>query len=145
MKTRNASQCTRHRSRCTKMYNVRKFANARVRNFYTYEHFFNNCVKAKHMPLHQRCHTFPHTLMCGLCYYPGQKNRYSREIHEADLQFDHVISCDIELWFDIDATRVLCASRAHVADRSRCGIISDDRTADQSHEHLGCNDFFWLG
>ena len=25
-----------------------------------------------------------------LYYYPGQKNRYSREIHEVDLQFDHV-------------------------------------------------------
>ena len=44
-------------------------------------------------------------------YYPGQKNRYSREIHEVDLQFDHVISCDIELRFDINATRGSCASR----------------------------------
>ena len=25
-------------------------------------------------------------------YYPGQNDRYSREIHEVDLQFDHVIS-----------------------------------------------------
>ena len=40
----------------------------------------------------------------------AKKNRYSREIHEADLQFDHVISCDIELRFDIDATRGHCAS-----------------------------------
>ena len=40
-------------------------------------------------------------------YYPGQKKRYSREIHEADLQFDHVISCNIELRFHIDATRGL--------------------------------------
>ena len=39
------------------------------------------------------------------CYYPGQKNRYSREIHEVDPRSDHVISCDIELRFDIDATR----------------------------------------
>ena len=38
-------------------------------------------------------------------YYPGQKNRYSREIHEVDLQFDHVILCYIELRFDIDVTR----------------------------------------
>ena len=75
-------------------------------------------------------------------YYPGQKNRYSREIHEADLQFDHVILCDIELRFNINATRGLCASRARVADRSRCRMISDDRTADQSHEYLGCNNFF---
>ena len=35
-------------------------------------------------------------------YYPGQKNRYSRDIHEIDLQCDHVISCDI--YFD-SATR----------------------------------------
>ena len=38
-----------------------------------------------------------------------------------------------------------CASRAHVADRSRCRMISHDRTADQSHEYLGCNDFFGQG
>ena len=32
-----------------------------------------------------------------MCEYttPGQKNRYSREIHEVDLQFDHVILCGI--------------------------------------------------
>ena len=82
--------------------------------------------------------------MC-IFYYPGQKNRYSREIHEADLQFDHVKSCDIKLRFDIDATRGFCASRAGVADRSRCRMISDDRTEDQSHEYLGCNDFFGQG
>ena len=41
-------------------------------------------------------------------YYPGQKNRYSREIHEADLQFNHVMSCDI------DATHGICAPRARV-------------------------------
>ena len=34
----------------------------------------------------------------------AKKNRHSREIHEVDLQFDHVISCDIELRFDVDAT-----------------------------------------
>ena len=48
-------------------------------------------------------------------YYPGQENRYSREFHEVDLQFDHVTSCDIERLFDIDATRGICASRARVA------------------------------
>ena len=56
-----------------------------------------------------------------------------------------MISCDIELRFDIDATRGICASRARVADRSRCRMISHDRTADQSHEYLGCNDFFGQG
>ena len=51
-------------------------------------------------------------------YYLGQKNRFSREIHEVNLQFIHVITCDIERRFDIDATRGICASRARVADRS---------------------------
>ena len=31
------------------------------------------------------------------------------------------------------------------ADRSRCCEISHHRTADQSHEYLGCNDFFGQG
>ena len=64
---------------------------------------------------------------------------------EVNLQFDHVISCDIELRFDVDATRGICASRTHVADRSQCYKISHDRTADQSHEYLGCNDYFGQG
>ena len=38
-----------------------------------------------------------------------------------------------------------CASRSRVADRSRCRMISHDRTADQSHEYLSCNDFFGQG
>ena len=29
-------------------------------------------------------------------YYPGQKNRSSRDIHEIDPQCDRVISCDID-------------------------------------------------
>ena len=29
----------RHRPRCTKIYSIRKLANARVRNFYAYENF----------------------------------------------------------------------------------------------------------
>ena len=78
-------------------------------------------------------------------YYPGQKNRYSREIHEVDLQFNHVMSCDIDLRFNIDATHGICAPRARVADRSRCRMISYDRTAHQSHEYLSCNGFFGQG
>ena len=85
------------------------------------------------------------TALNTLSYYPGQKNRYSREIYEVDRRSDHVISCDIELRFDSDATRGSCVSRAGVADRSRCREISHDRTADQSHEYLGCNDFFGQG
>ena len=33
-----------------------------------------------------------------------KKNGYSRKVQEVDLQFDHVISCNIELRLDIDAT-----------------------------------------
>ena len=90
-------------------------------------------------------HTVENKWLWMAKYYPGHKNPYSREIHEADLQFDHVISCDIELRFDIDAIRGLCASRARVADRSRWRMISLDRTADQSHEYLTWNDFFGQG
>ena len=74
----------------------------------------------------------------------AKKPRYSREIHDVDPQFDHVISCHVKLRFDIDATRGMhiCALRARVADRSQCRRISHDRTADQSHDYLGCNDFF---
>ena len=56
-----------------------------------------------------------------------------------------MISYDIELRFDIDATRGICAWRARVTDWSRCRMISHDRTADQSHEYLGYNDFFGQG
>ena len=79
------------------------------------------------------------------CYYPGQKNRYRREIHEVDLQFDHVILCDIELRVRHRRDSRGCASRPRVADRSRCRMISHDCTVDQSHEYLGCNDFFGQG
>ena len=63
----------------------------------------------------------------------------AEKLGEVDPQFDHVMSCDIELRFNIDATRSSYASRSRVADRSRCRMISHDRTADQSHEYLGCN------
>ena len=98
-------------------------------------HFLQKLRKITELPTTRQEYDNP------IFYYPGQKNRYSREIHEVDLQIDHVISCDIELRFDIDATRGTCASRARVAYRSRCRTISHDRTADQSHEYLGCNDF----
>ena len=56
-------------------------------------------------PLDRRC------ISLFVYYYPGQKNRYSREIHEVDLQFDHVISCDIELRFDIEWHAAAAARR----------------------------------
>ena len=78
-------------------------------------------------------------------YYPGQKNRYSWEIHEVDLQLDHVISCDVERRFDIDATRGICASLVALQIEVNVAWISHDRTADQSHEYLSYNDFFGQG
>ena len=36
----------------------------------------------------------------------------------------------------------ICVSRARVADRSWCCMISHDRTADQPHQLAGCNNFF---
>ena len=47
-------------------------------------------------------------------------------------QLDHVILCDIELQFGIEATRDICGSRARVGDWSRCRMILHDCTADQS-------------
>ena len=78
-------------------------------------------------------------------YYPGQKNRYSRDIHEIDRQCDHLISCDI----DFDLQRELATRRGRESRRcrseARYRTISHDRTVDQLHEFLGCNDFFGQG
>ena len=76
-------------------------------------------------------------------YYPGQKNRYSRDIHEIDPQCDHVISCNID--FDLQcelATRRYREPR-RCRTEARLRTISHGQTVDQSHEFLGCNDFFW--
>ena len=78
-------------------------------------------------------------------YYPGQKNRYSRDIHEIDLQCDHVISRDID--FDLQcelATRSYRESR-RCRTEARYRTMSHDRTVDQPHEFFGCNDFFGQG
>ena len=37
-------QCMQHRPRCTEIYSVRKLSNARVRNFYAYENFFDYSI-----------------------------------------------------------------------------------------------------
>ena len=52
--------------------------------------------------------------MKSLRFYAGQKNRYSRDIHEIDPQCDLVISCDI----DFDLQREL-ATRSYRGSR-RC-------------------------
>ena len=72
--------------------------------------------------------------------YPGQKNRYSRDIHEIDPQCDHVISRDI----DFDLQRELATRSYRELESRRCRTearyrtISHDRTVDQPHEFLGC-------
>ena len=85
---------------------------------------------------------FTHNL---LFYYPGQKKIVTAE------KFMSLINSSI-MWyratssFGSASTRpAALAPRARVADRSRCHMISHDSTADQSHEFLGCNDFFWPG
>ena len=78
-------------------------------------------------------------------YYPGQKNRYSRDIHEIDPQCDHVISRDID--FDLQRELATRSYRESCRGRTeaRYRTISHDRTVDQPHEFLGCNDFFGQG
>ena len=76
---------------------------------------------------------------------PWPKNRYSRDIHKIDPQCDHVISRDID--FDLQrelATRSYRESR-RCRTEAQYRTISHDRTVDQPHELLGCNDFFGQG
>ena len=77
-----------------------------------------------------------------MSYYPGQKNRYSRDIHEIDPQCDHVISRDI----DFDLQRELATTRSYRESRrcrteARYRTISHDRTVDQPHEFLAVTIF----
>ena len=56
-------------------------------------------------------------------YYPGQKNRYSRHIHEIDPQCDHVISRDIDVDLQREfATRVRAATASRVAVEPKLDI-----------------------
>ena len=78
-------------------------------------------------------------------YYPGQKNRYSRDIHEIDPQCDHVISGDIDINLQRELATRRAAGRVDVElklDIARFHMIG---LSDQPHEFLGCNDFFWPG
>ena len=80
-------------------------------------------------------------LVTVIKYYPDQKNRYSRDIHEIVQQCDHEISCDIE--FDLQRKLATCRYRESRRCRTvaRYRTLSHDRTVDQPHEFLGCNDF----
>ena len=65
------------------------------------------------------------SLIIRAFYYPGQKNRYSRDIHKIDPQFDHVIWCDV----DFDLQRELATRRGlRVASMSNRSSISHDIT-----------------
>ena len=54
----------------------------------------------------------------------GQKNRYSRDIHEIDPQCDHVISCDID--FDL---------QSELATRSAAGRVDVEAKLDITRSH----------
>ena len=116
---------------------------------------------------------------CKEYYYPGQKNRYSRDIHEVDSQCDHEGGVEggveknlhqqpqkrllVQIFFntpwscDIVRRRLRSASATRVRDaqtdrgsrrcrtEARYRTVSHDRTVDQPHEFLGCNDFFGGG
>ena len=73
----------------------------------------------------------------------AKKNRYSRDIHEVDPQCDHVISRDID--FDLQRELATRSYRESCRTEARYRTISHDRTVDQPHEFLGCNDFFGQG
>ena len=64
-------------------------------------------------------------------------------IHEIDPQCDHVISCDID--FDLQCELATRSAVPRVVSMWNRSSISHDRPADQSHEYLGCNDFFGQG
>ena len=80
---------------------------------------FGTCTQSESAACLGDCSRTPAWWVCCRSTTLAKNNRYSREIHEVDLQFDPVISCDIELRFDIDATRGSCASRACVATCTR--------------------------
>ena len=52
-------------------------------------------------------------------YYPGQKNRYSRDIHEIDPQCDHVIYRDIDFNLQRD---LAIATRRYIDTASRVDV-----------------------
>ena len=59
-------------------------------------------------------HIVVYSLPMTLLPWPKQVDRYSRDIHEVDLQFDHVMSHDIDLSSTSTRPAVSCASRAWV-------------------------------
>ena len=71
-------------------------------------------------------------------YYPGQKNRCSRDIHEIDPQCNHVISGNIDFDLQHDSQRAGRVDVEPKLDIARYHLIG---LSDQPHEFLGCNDF----
>ena len=70
------------------------------------------------------------------CTTLAKKNRYSREIHEVDLQFGHVTSSKFDLRFDIDVTGTR-GIRVESSDH-RSESILHDRT------WLHCESISWI-
>ena len=78
-------------------------------------------------------------------YYPGQKNRYSRDIHEIDPHCNHVISCEIDFNLQRELATRRAAGRVDVEPKLDIARFHMIRLSDQPHEFLGCNDFFGQG
>ena len=74
---------------------------------------------------------------------PGQKNCYSREIHEMQVHrlFDHGISCDIDCDWTL-TQRATSACRELTSHRSQYPMILQVLAA---HEFLGCKEDFGQG
>ena len=81
----------------------------------------------------------------SLTYYPGQKNRYSRDIHEIDPHCNHVISCEIDFNLQRELATRRAAGRVDVEVKLDIARFHMIRLSDQPHEFLGCNDFFGQG
>ena len=87
------------------------------------------------------------------CKEEIQKNTKNTKIPKKSLQprnswgWSTIRSCDI-VWYRASVRhrrnpRYLCVASSRCRYWSQCCMISHDRTADQSHEYLGCNDFFF--
>ena len=78
----------------------------------------------------------------GICSTTlAKKYRYSQDIHEIDLQCDHVISCNIDFNLQRELTTCRYRGSCRCRTKARYHTISHDRTVDQPREFLGCNDF----
>ena len=117
-----------------------------------------DCVKRANVVLHvglwkeifARKHTATHKPTSAQPLYSYQRDIHTtlaKKIVTAQI-FMRLIRSAI-MWYHATSTSICSARSWHavprVASMSNRSSISHDRTADQSHEYLGCNDFFGQG